>query len=37
MARSMAFRTFQVAYIIAIVIGLGLGEVFFGRLATPHL
>jgi hypothetical protein len=36
MVRSMTFRTFQAAYIIAIVIGLGLGEVFFGRLATPY-
>ena len=27
----MACRTFQAAYLISIVIGLGLGEVLFGR------
>jgi hypothetical protein len=36
MVRSMAFRTFQAAYVISIIIGLGLGEVLFGRLATSH-
>jgi hypothetical protein len=30
-------RTFQAAYIISNIVGLGLGEVLFGRLAYAHL
>ncbi|KJA25952.1 hypothetical protein HYPSUDRAFT_36796 [Hypholoma sublateritium FD-334 SS-4] len=30
----LAVMTFQAAYIIVIVLGLGLGEVFFGRVAS---
>jgi len=30
----LAVMTFQAAYIISIILGLGLGEVFFGRLGT---
>jgi len=33
----LAVMTFQAAYIISIVVGLGLGEVLFGRLARAHL
>jgi len=29
-------RTFQVGYFIAIVAGLGVGEVMFGRWAAAH-
>lgn len=28
------FRTFQAAYIITIIAGLGVGELFFGRLSS---
>ncbi|KAI0690691.1 Ctr copper transporter [Cytidiella melzeri] len=30
----LAVMTFQAAYIISIVVGLGIGEVLFGRMAT---
>jgi copper transporter 1 len=33
----LAVMTFQAAYIISIVIGLGLGEILFGRIASAHL
>ncbi|KAH9964447.1 Ctr copper transporter [Russula dissimulans] len=33
----LAVMTFQAAYIISIIVGLGLGEVLFGRLAHAHL
>jgi len=36
-ALMLAVMTFQAAYIIAIIVGLGLGEVLFGRLASTHL
>jgi len=32
-ALMLAVMTFQAAYIISIVIGLGLGEILFGRIA----
>ena len=38
MARSrVSFRTFQAAYIITIVTGLGVGEIVFGRLSVSAL
>ncbi|KAF8499180.1 copper transporter [Russula emetica] len=36
-ALMLAVMTFQAAYIISIIVGLGLGEVLFGRLAYGHL
>ncbi|KAI9512652.1 copper transporter [Russula earlei] len=36
-ALMLAVMTFQAAYIISIIVGLGLGEVLFGRLAHAHL
>ncbi|KZT74828.1 hypothetical protein DAEQUDRAFT_720007 [Daedalea quercina L-15889] len=30
----LAIMTFQAAYIISIIVGLGLGEVFFGRMGS---
>jgi len=36
-ALMLAVMTFQAAYIIAIIFGLGLGEILFGRLATAQL
>jgi len=36
-ALMLAVMTFQVAYIISIIIGLGLGEFFFGRIASAYL
>ncbi|KAI9454843.1 Ctr copper transporter [Lactarius psammicola] len=36
-ALMLAVMTFQVAYIISIVIGLGLGEFLFGRMAGAYL
>jgi len=33
----LAVMTFQAAYIISIIVGLGLGEFLFGRLARAHL
>jgi len=36
-ALMLAVMTFQAAYIISIVIGLGLGEILFGRIASTHL
>jgi copper transporter 1 len=35
---SVSYRTYQAAYIIPIILGLGLGEVMFGRMgsAGPH-
>jgi len=37
-ALMLAVMTFQAAYIISIILGLGIGEVLFGRMAgiTPH-
>lgn len=37
MKRDWTYRTFQAAYIISIIIGLGLGEILFGRIANAHL
>lgn len=31
-----ARRTFQAAYIISIVVGLGIGEVLFGRMGSAR-
>jgi len=36
-ALMLAVMTFQAAYIISIVLGLGLGEMLFGRIACAHL
>jgi copper transporter 1 len=36
-ALMLAVMTFQAAYIISIIIGLGLGEILFGRIANAHL
>lgn len=36
-ALMLAVMTFQAAYIISIIVGLGLGEVLFGRLSSAHL
>jgi len=36
-ALMLAVMTFQAAYIISIIVGLGLGEVLFGRLAYVYL
>ncbi|KAF8273769.1 Ctr copper transporter [Lactarius quietus] len=36
-ALMLAVMTFQAAYIISIIIGLGLGEILFGRIASAHL
>ncbi|KAN0126527.1 copper transporter [Russula decolorans] len=36
-APMLAVMTFQAAYIISNIVGLGLGEVLFGRLAYAHL
>ncbi|KAI0296593.1 copper transporter [Russula brevipes] len=36
-ALMLAVMTFQAAYIISIVVGLGLGEVLFGRFASAHV
>lgn len=36
-ALMLAVMTFQAAYIMSIVIGLGLGEVLFGRIASAHV
>ncbi|KAI9512651.1 Ctr copper transporter family-domain-containing protein [Russula earlei] len=35
-ALMLAVMTFQAAYVISIIIGLGLGEVLFGRFANAH-
>jgi len=35
-ALMLAVMTFQAAYIISIIVGLGLGEVLFGRLAHVY-